>query len=1024
MKLNKIVLTSVLATGLIPTAGAVDLLVESFETDGSTLTGDGRYVSTSEFNDGVNDHWARTDGSDISNVSGPYTGFDGTFFWAAEDINDNGGNGLSEQTIEFVDINISGFDNLSFSGLFGAGNTNGAGASNYDISDPTVIEYRIDGSGADPYTAGVCFAYQNNGDDFNEPYGLDADCNGEADAPFVQLTPAMQGFGFNIPATGNTLDLRISVTVDSGSEEFAFDDFTLTGDATGVDTPPAVTTTSPIDAAVDVAIDSNVLINFNESVDILANAVTIDCASSGVQNFPVVVANDVTSLDIDANDFANSELCTVTVNQNLVVDRDDIPDTMAADFVFSFTTVADLPPEVSSTAPADGSFGFDNTANISIDFSEVIDASANAVTLTCSSTGSVSFTGLPVDDSSTIVLDPTVDLTDSETCDLTVLAAEVVDNDGTADNMAADVAVSFIVGFPVAEVFEIQGAGMTSPFVGVTVTSNNNIVTALDTNGFYFQTPDDRDDGVLATSNGMFIFTGGAPTVAVGDLVNITAEVTEFFDSTQFTNPSTQQITVVSNGNPLPTPLILDDTFPSNDPTVFDCGDEALERECLEGMYFEMPQGFISAASVGFFGSDRGDVFVRAGSARAEREPGIEFPGLPGLPVFDGNPELIEMSVEALGLPFQDFSAGTEISAKGVIGFGFGDYELQPSELIVLNENVIPGAVRDAVGDEVTVASANIRRFFNDVNDPGEEDDDQLEDPQVYADRLVKISRYLVDDMKSPVIIALQEIENRDVLLDLVAEINAYGGPAYIPLLIEGNDQGGIDVAYMYQSGRLSGITLTQLGKDELNDFDGSLLHDRPPLRLEADVLLAEGSLPLNLLNVHLRSRGSIDDNTEGDRVRNKRLNQANSVAAMAEDILLEDPEKSLYVLGDFNAFQFTDGYVDVVGQITGEAVEEDNLLWAEPVLVDTPLTQAVQTLPANQQYSFVFGGSAQILDNALTNDIGLMNLRDIQFVRGQADATINFEEDAATTLRSTDHDGFVLYLLEDNDLIFEDGFE
>ncbi|VAW45205.1 RND efflux system, outer membrane lipoprotein CmeC, partial [hydrothermal vent metagenome] len=229
MKIKNIYLASLLSTGLLGSAQAVDIMTESFETDGQGV----RYTASTPFNDGFSDHWNRTDGLDIGNVTDPYSNFDGTFFWAAEDVNDNGGNGLTPQTMEFTDIDINGFENLALSGLFGAGNANGAGASNYDVADEVRVEYRIDGSGADPYTAGVCFAYQNNGDDFNEPFGLDTDCDGEADAPLIQMLPAMASYGFNLVGTGNTLDLLISVTVDSGSEEFAFDNLLLTGDVAG-----------------------------------------------------------------------------------------------------------------------------------------------------------------------------------------------------------------------------------------------------------------------------------------------------------------------------------------------------------------------------------------------------------------------------------------------------------------------------------------------------------------------------------------------------------------------------------------------------------------------------------------------------------------------------------------------------------------------------------------------------------------------------------------------------------------------
>ncbi|VAW43648.1 Alkaline phosphatase, partial [hydrothermal vent metagenome] len=929
---------------------------------------------------------------------------------------------LTPQTMEFPNINITGFDTLIFSGLFGAGN--GPAATDYDAADFVRVQYRIDGADPDAYTNGVCFAYQDNGDDFNEPFGLDADCDGVADVPLVEMLPAMASYGFNIVGTGTTLDLLISVSVNSGDEEFAFDSLVITGQSTGVDSPPQVTTTSPADAAIDVLVESNVLINFNEPVDIAMDAVEISCSSSGIQTFPAALTAGVTSIDIDPVDFTASETCEVTVDAASVIDNDGTADPLDADYVFNFTIEPDLPPEVISTTPADGSVGLGNSDDITIEFSEAVDASPMAVTLVCTQSGTVSFTGLPVDDNAMITINPDSDLIDSETCDLTVLASEVVDIDLTADNLAADVLISFTVGFPLVEIFEIQGAGLVSPFDGLTVATNDNIVTALDVNGFYMQTPDANDDADPLTSSGIFVFTGGAPTVAVGDQVDLTGDIIEFFGLTEFTNPGSYILNIDSSGNPLPTVIMMDDTFPSPDPTVFPCGSEVLGFECFEGMHFDMPQGFISAASVGFFGSDRNDVMVNAGTARAMREPGIDFPGLPGLPVFDGNPELIEMSVDALTLPSQPLAAGSEIALKGVISFGFGDYELQPSELTMINENVIPGAVRDANVDEVTLASANLFRLFNDVDDPGSADDDQIADTAEYNIRLLKLAKYFIEDMKSPMIIALQEIENISVLQDLSAAIANAGGPTYIATLVPGNDVGGINVAYMYQSGMLSNIMVTQLGAAELNLFDGSLLHDRPPLRLEADVALSADTLSLNVLVVHMRSRSSIDSVSDGDRVRNKRLNQANSVAVMVGEILIEDPDKSLYVLGDYNAFEFTDGYVDVIGQITGEAVEADNLLWTEPLFASSPLTQSVQTLVPEDQYSFVFRGSAQVLDNAIMNDEGLMNLIEMQYARGQVDASLQFEDDDTTSLRSTDHDGFVLYIFEDNDLIFKNGFE
>lgn len=55
---------------------------------------------------------------------------------------------------------------------------------------------------------------------------------------------------------------------------------------------------------------------------------------------------------------------------------------------------------------------------------------------------------------------------------------------------------------------EIQGRGHSSPYLGETVRTQG-VVTATARNGFYVQDP--VGDGDPATSDGLFVFTGGAP---------------------------------------------------------------------------------------------------------------------------------------------------------------------------------------------------------------------------------------------------------------------------------------------------------------------------------------------------------------------------------------------------------------------------------------------------------------------------------------------------------------------------------
>jgi DNA-binding beta-propeller fold protein YncE len=77
----------------------------------------------------------------------------------------------------------------------------------------------------------------------------------------------------------------------------------------------------------------------------------------------------------------------------------------------------------------------------------------------------------------------------------------------------------------VTPIYEVQGTGHTSAYDGKTV-STTGIVTAVDSNGFYIQ--DKNGDGNAATSDGIFVFTGSAPTVQVGLEVMVTGTVDEF----------------------------------------------------------------------------------------------------------------------------------------------------------------------------------------------------------------------------------------------------------------------------------------------------------------------------------------------------------------------------------------------------------------------------------------------------------------------------------------------------------------
>lgn len=149
--------------------------------------------------------------------------------------------------------------------------------------------------------------------------------------------------------------------------------------------------------------------------------------------------------------------------------------------------------------------------------------------------------------------------------------------------------------------------------------------------------------------------------------------------------------------------------------------------------------------------------------------------------------------------------------------------------------------------------------------------------------------------------------------------------------------------------------------------------------------------------------------------MRQKRLQQAQSIAAKVQAIQTDNPDAHLVVTGDFNAYEFSDGYVDVMGQIVGDVVPADNML-SGPDLVEPNLINNSAWIEADERYSFIFRGSAQLLDHALTSSALDMSLRGLEYGRGNVDAAEYLIEDDSTPLASSDHDGLVLFLTKDKD--------
>ena len=194
--------------------GADILFFEGFETDGM----DTRYFAPGSFSDGVDDYFIRTDGFTEATGIPAYTGYTGSYFWAAEDI-DAAENPTGQAVLDFVNVSLADFPLIQVSLDLAAGSD-----SAFDsVDDFLLVQYRFDSS--DWLTA---LAFQNSGQVYNGSLYQDTDFDGIGDG--TELGLSMQTISSAlIPVTGTQMDLRIDTLMTSGSEAIAFDNVQVIG---------------------------------------------------------------------------------------------------------------------------------------------------------------------------------------------------------------------------------------------------------------------------------------------------------------------------------------------------------------------------------------------------------------------------------------------------------------------------------------------------------------------------------------------------------------------------------------------------------------------------------------------------------------------------------------------------------------------------------------------------------------------------------------------------------------------------
>ena len=533
---------------------------------------------------------------------------------------------------------------------------------------------------------------------------------------------------------------------------------------------------------------------------------------------------------------------------------------------------------------------------------------------------------------------------------------------------------------------EIQGKAHRSPLEGETVENVFGIVTAKRGDGFYMQDPYPDDDP--GTSEAIFVVIRGFPKMEPGDAILIKSAVVYEFNpagigenSLTITELKSVEYEILSSGNEIPLPTIIGkdgrlapDTLIDDDINGYAGRDGTYDPETdgidfyesLESMLIQVNNAVAVSATSSYNEIavvpdlyTTGGVFSPRGSIILQEN--------------DANPERVILDDSLIMLPRVTVGDTFNDPLVGILDYTFGSFKLQlikkPS---VQKTNLTPEKFEfDLAEGQLSVATYNVENL------------DAARDPK----RINVLADHIVNYLNSPDILALQEIQDNDgevdsliveadqTYQDIIQAINNIGGPDYNYVNIDpkrntdgGVPGGNIRVGFIYRKDvglnlvnpnpgdAETGIVVTaeagepvfSLNPGRIDPLSYAFQESRKPLAVAFNF----NGKKIFLINNHLNSKGG-DGALFGDiqppnlESEKQRMLQAKAINKFVQDILTIDPSANVIVLGDLNDFP-----------------------WSAPIkeLSGSLLKNLVTTLPLNEQYTYIYEGNAQVLDQILVS--------------------------------------------------------
>jgi uncharacterized protein len=628
-----------------------------------------------------------------------------------------------------------------------------------------------------------------------------------------------------------------------------------------------------------------------------------------------------------------------------------------------------------------------------------------------------------------------------------------------------------------AQLYDVRGV-ITQRTLARTNTGANQF-------GFFIQSRVGTQDGDPLTSDGIFVFMSGFTSLiggyvpTVGDEVIVRARVSEFFSLTQLSSASL--VRVLDTGV---TDVATTDAVP---PANLLSAERFWERHEGEQMRVRAGSGttsgrdvFASTADAEIWLVDRDDPLLDRADPYARRvfrdpHPLDNNP----TPLFDdGNGQRIMLGSLGVKWVAQDNTAMLPparvfdtLSADTVGGlyFSFDKYGIQATSA-AFTPGADPSANHPPIAanrsQEYATATFNVENLYDYRDDPfdgcdfaGNSGCPGVSPPfdyvpaseETYNTRVGSIARQIINDLKAPDLILVQEAEDQDIctvsggalvcgvvndadgapdtIQELAVRIAAMGGPAYAAAYDrDGADDRGIVAAFLYRTDRLSptaaaatdavlganpGVVYRSAGLayntdvqnpkvlnavlppdvDTSTGVDGANVYTRAPQVARFTVAAAPGGsehLTLWAVSNHFSS-------TPDARVGQRR-EQAAYGAAIIAAIEASDPNARIVYGGDLNVFPRPDDPIarsdsdtpsDQLGPLYNAGMHNlwDDLVAAAP----------------SAAYSYTFQGQAQTLDHLFVNPALYGDLLDMRAAHVNAGWPADFEGDGPRGI--SDHD-------------------